>query len=119
MSKPRVIKDYAKLPEIVLEQIKLAYPRGFTDHLVSFTTKDGERKLGLPFETDDFYYLIKMSKSAAELIIEDDDDFDEDGVLRDEVRNSYRSKHEELEYINSEDEEEEEDSFGSDDKMMV
>jgi len=101
MSKPRVIKDYHKLPESVLEQIKLVYPKGFTQHLVSFTTKDGEHKLGLPFETDDYYYLIKMSASTAEFLIEDDDDFDDDGILRDEIRASYQGKHEGNDFLDA------------------
>ncbi len=98
-SKPRIIKDYNKLPESVLEQIKLVYPKGFTQHLVSFTTKDGERKLGLPFETDEFIYLIKMSPATAEVLIEEDDDYDSDGVLRDEVREEYQDKYEDLDYL--------------------
>ncbi len=98
-SKPRIIKDYNKLPEAVIEQIKLVYPKGFTQHLVSFTTQDGERKLGLPFETDECIYLIKMTPAAAEVIVEEDDDYDEDGILRDEIREEYHDKYEDLEYL--------------------
>lgn len=99
MSKPRVMKDYDKLSESVREQIKLVYPRGFAHHLVSFNTKDGEEKMGLPFETDDIYYLVRMNRVKAISIIEDDEDFDEDGVLRDDVREEYEDKHEDVDYL--------------------
>ena len=76
MSKPKVIKDYDKLTEDVVEQIKLVYPMGFTSHLISFTNRHGEKRKGLPFETEKYYYLIRMSEAKAKAIIEDDDDYD-------------------------------------------
>ena len=93
MNKPRIVKDYEKLPLEVVEQLKLVYPMGFTTHLVSFVNKDGEKRMGLPFETEDFYYLIRMSKTKAEAIIEDDDDFDEDGRLKTKVKAKLEDKH--------------------------
>lgn len=94
MSKPRVVKDYEKLTEEVKEQIKLVYPRGFSHHLVSFMNKEGERKMGLPFETEDFYYLIRMTPVKAAQIIEDDDDFDDQGILKEHVLSDYTEKYE-------------------------
>lgn len=93
MSKPKVIKDYDKLSDEVKEQIKLVYPRGFAHHLISFTNRNGEKKMGLPFETEDFYYLIRMTPVRAEQIIEDDDDFDDDGVLKADVMEGYTEKY--------------------------
>ncbi|GAB5551699.1 MAG: hypothetical protein Sapg2KO_12900 [Saprospiraceae bacterium] len=94
MSKPRVVKDYEKLSDEVKEQIKLIYPRGFSQHLVSFTNRDGEKKKGLPFETEDFYYLIRMTTVKATQIIEDDDDFNDQGVLKQEALLDYTEKYE-------------------------
>ncbi len=101
MSKPKVVKDYEKLPDEIKEQLKLVYPKGFTDHLVSFTNKDGERKLGLPFETDDYYYLIRMTINKATSIIEEDDDYDDDGILKDFVREEYQEKYSDVDYLDS------------------
>ena len=95
MSKPKVVKDYDKLTDAVREQIKLVYPRGFAHHLVSFTNRSGEKKMGLPFETEEFYYLIRMSPVRAERIIEDDDDF-EDGILKSEVMEDYSEKYDDV-----------------------
>ena len=82
--KKRIIKDYDGLPPEVIAQIKLKYPRGFAQHLVFYTNKDGKRVSALPFETDEIYYLVRMSVQDAQQIIEDDDDYDDDGVLRDD-----------------------------------
>lgn len=89
MSKPRVVKDYDKLEESVQQQIKLHYPKGFEDHLVKFQNKEGHTVSALPFETDDKYYLIRMTILEAQEIIEDDEDYDDDGFLREDVREEY------------------------------
>jgi hypothetical protein len=101
-SKPRVIKDFDKLTERIQEQIKLSYPYGFADHLIRFTNKDGNYVSALPFETDEHYYLVRMTVEKAESIVEDDDDFDDDGNLRDDVREEYSDKFSDLDYINTE-----------------
>lgn len=98
-NKPRVIKAFEKLDTEIKEQIKLSYPEGFSDNLITFTNKDGLLVSALPFETDDKYYLIKMSVYEAERIIEEDDDYDSDGVLRTSVRNEYSEKHSDIDYL--------------------
>ncbi|MGB0933128.1 MAG: hypothetical protein ACPGU5_02535 [Lishizhenia sp.] len=96
MSKPRIVKDYENLAPAVLEQIKLLYPTGFVQYLVEFTNKNGEEKLGLPFETEEVYYLVRMSKTKAISIIDEDEDYDEDGNLFDDVKEEYEEKHEDF-----------------------
>lgn len=89
MNKPRIVKDYSKIDESVKQQIKLTYPEGFEEHLIKFNNKEGMTVSALPFETEDKYYLVRMTVSQAQAIIEDDDDYDDDGMLRDEVREEY------------------------------
>ncbi|OAV44938.1 hypothetical protein [Lewinella sp. 4G2] len=89
VQKPRVIKNYEKLDEETIQGIKLAYPEGFSQHLIRFRDVDGRLNSGLPFETDEKYYFIRMTKSEALLIIDDDDDYDDDGNLLDEARETY------------------------------
>jgi hypothetical protein len=98
-SKPRVIKDYDKLDSQIIEQIKLTYPLGFSDSLVSFTNKDGNLVSALPFETEDKYYLVRMTVIEAERIIEEDSDYDIDGNLKDSIKEEYETKHPTVEYI--------------------
>lgn len=99
MSKPRVIKDYEKLPPEVMEQIKLVYPLGFNKHLVSFVNREGERQMGLPFETEDYYYLIRMTAIKAKSIIRNDDDYDEDGVLKASAKSAILDKYDDLDFL--------------------
>ncbi|MCB9188967.1 MAG: hypothetical protein H6600_08385 [Flavobacteriales bacterium] len=111
-SKPRVVKDYEKLDASIIEQIKLEYPSGFYQHLVSYTDKDGNKRMALPFEAEDKYYLVRMSVQEAKDIIEDDDDYDEDGILKDDIMQDYSDK-----YDDETEEEEEEDVADNSDDM--
>ncbi len=93
-NKPRVLKAFEALGVEIQEQIKLAYPEGFEDYLIKFVNKEGKYQSGLPFETEDKYYLVKMTRDEAKELIEEDDDYDEDGNLRDEVKEDFEDKYE-------------------------
>lgn len=92
-AKPRVLKAFEALDQSIQEQIKLAYPEGFEDYLIRFTNKEGIYQSGLPFETEDKYYLVKMTRDEAQELIAEDDDYDDDGNLKDDVREEYEEKH--------------------------
>jgi hypothetical protein len=96
MSKPRVVKDYDKIDESVKQQIKLHYPEGFEQHLVKFQNKEGKTVSALPFETEEVYYLIRMTILEAQEIIEEDDDYDDDGFLKEEVKEEYEEKFDDM-----------------------
>lgn len=99
MSKPRVIKDYEKLTEEMLEQIKLVYPHGFRRHLVEFVGIDGIKKKGLPFETEEKYYLIRMTEEKAITVIANDDDYDVSGSLKVNVRERLEDKYDDEDHL--------------------
>jgi len=82
--KKRIVLDYEKLPEDTISNIKIEYPDGYEDNLITFTNKEGRFISALPFETDEIYYLIRMTEGEARQIINDDDDFGDDGKLRDD-----------------------------------
>lgn len=84
--KPRVVKDYEKLDPQIQDMIKLEYPYGFEDNLVKFNNAEGRRVSALPFETEEKYYLVRMTVEEAQAIIEDDDDYDDEGNLTDEAK---------------------------------
>lgn len=92
-NKPRVIKDYDKLAEETVEQIKLAYPYGFDRALILFTNPKGKLVSALPFETDEKYYLVRMTKEEAQEIIEEDDDYNDQGNLKKEVEETLAEKY--------------------------
>jgi DNA-directed RNA polymerase subunit delta len=99
LSKKRVVKDYEKLTVDIINQIKLTYPDGFVENLIKYDNAQGKRVSALPFETDDMYYLIRMTADEAEQIIEEDGDY-EDGVLRDD----FEEETEKVEELETEDE---------------
>ena len=80
--KKRIVKDYDRLPEELIARIKLEYPFGFEDNLVSYKDAKGLKVSALPYDTEDVYYLVRMTKLEAQRIIEEDDDYDDAGNLR-------------------------------------
>jgi hypothetical protein len=101
--KPRVIKDFEKLDTSIQEQIKLNYPNGFHSYLISFTNREGKKVSALPFETEDKYYLVRMTVQQAIDIIEDDDDYDEDGLLKEGIKLDFEDKYAGEDIISEED----------------
>lgn len=101
MSKPKIIKDFDKITEEILALIKLEFPYGFERKLITFKNKEGKFISALPFETDDYYYLIRMTKSEAQEIIEDDEDYDDQGNLTEDAKDKLE---EELENLSVEEE---------------
>ncbi|WP_372776526.1 hypothetical protein [Mangrovibacterium sp.] len=118
ISKPRVIKDYEKLDEEIKEQIKLEYPNGFSQNLITFTNKDGMLVSALPFETEEKYYLVRMTTQEAIDIISEDEDYDDEGTLKDESREAYEDKYSEDIDIPDNIEDEDDDSYDDDDEDM-
>ncbi len=102
-NKIRLVKDYDKLSPELLGQIKMAYPQGFAGHLITYIDTKGKVVSALPYEVDDYYYLIRMTLEEAYDLVENDKDYDDDGILRDEFALG------ELEVEEGEDEEETDD----------
>lgn len=78
MGKKRIIKKLEQLSDDLLEQIKKQYPDGYEDNLITFNTPKGEIEVGLPLETEDTVYLIKMPKSS--MPSQDDEDDTPDAI---------------------------------------
>ncbi len=93
-NKPRVLKAFEALDQSIQEQIKLAYPEGFEDHLIKFVNKEGKYQSGLPFETEEKYYLVKMTRDEAQELIAEDDDYDDEGNLKEDIKEEYEDRHE-------------------------
>ena len=80
--KIRVIKDFEKLDKSLKEKIKKAHPNGYSDDLVFFTNKEGKLVSALPFETEDKYYLVRITtQEEVDMINDDDDDDNDDNIL--------------------------------------
>ena len=112
-NKLRVIQDYRKLSKELQEQVKLAYPEGFSDYLITFSNAKGEIISALRFETEEKIYLLRMSLELAVKIVEEDSDYDDDNNLKSEVREEYEAKHSDMDdYMDNE--EEDDDSYDDD-----
>ena len=104
----RVIVDYIKIPEDILQKLVEKYPMGYKNRdIVTFTNAKGERVEAVELKTEDTIYLVKVSQKLEDKMDdyeiddeEDDDDFVDEGASDD------------LDGIA--DEEEEDDSFGDD-----
>ncbi|MDN5204164.1 hypothetical protein QQ008_22415 [Fulvivirgaceae bacterium BMA10] len=71
MTKKTIIEKFDQLPkEIVLKLIE-EYPCGFADNLIRCEDENGKRISALPFETEEEYYLIRMSTSEAQRNFDD------------------------------------------------
>ena len=101
--KRRIIKDFDKLDEAIQEQIKLFYPEGFDQSLIHFTDKHGNLVSALPFETDEVYYLVRMTVSEARAIISDDEDYDDEGFLKEDSKLSFEDKYSDLDSLDDKD----------------
>lgn len=97
--KLKVVVDYEKLSDELVEQIKLVYPSGFRQHLISFTNGKGEKISALRFETFEKIFLIRMSSKMAEKIVEEDSDYDDDGNLKEHIREKYEDEHSDVDYL--------------------
>jgi len=98
-NKLRVITDFEKLSTELQEQVKLVYPEGYSQHLITFTNQKGELVSALRFETDDKIYMIRMSVQMARDLVDDDPDFDDLGNLMDDTKAEYAVKHSDVDYL--------------------
>lgn len=93
VSKPRVVKDYDALDSEIQEQLRLSYPYGFDKHLITFKNQHGKFVSALPFETEDRYYLVRMTRAEAVNIILEDEAYDDDGNLKDDIKEELTEKY--------------------------
>lgn len=91
-NKPRVVTAFEKLDADIQQEIKLEYQEGFSQHLIKFTNKEGKLVSALRYEAENKIYLVKMSVIVAEQLIEEDDDYDDDGNLTDDAREEYEDE---------------------------
>ena len=80
VSKPKLVKDWDKMPKEIVAAIKAEYPNGFSHKLINYTTPKGEKVLALPYDMDDIAYLVRVTVMESKNVFKGDDD-DEDDVV--------------------------------------
>lgn len=94
-----MITDFKKISQEVQEQVKLLYPNGFSQYLISITNKEGKKANALRFETEDKIYLFRMSIHQAEQLISEDSDYDEEGILKKDIKKNYIERYIDLDLL--------------------
>lgn len=76
----RIIVDYAKLNDSILNLLVAKYPDGYESHnIISFKNAQGEMVDCVEVKTEDTLYLVKVSKRLVVAMEDfDQDEYDED-----------------------------------------
>lgn len=115
--KLKIIKDYEKMSDELLEQLKLEYPNGFSNYIFEFINpKDGRLVRAVELETEDKLYLIRLPQDSDFLFIDDEEtemDLESDDIIDDNFDNSVEIS--DIDINEEEEEEEEEDTDECDD----
>ncbi|MBI9035771.1 MAG: hypothetical protein JEZ03_15020 [Bacteroidales bacterium] len=82
-AKKRVIVDYKTLPQEILEKLAMNYPNGFNGGVIKFKNSKGDTISAVPVETEDTYYMVKVSVQLRQMV--DDVELDEDDDVDDDV----------------------------------
>ena len=78
----RVIVDYAKLTNEILNLLIDKFPDGYDDtNIIRFKNAQNELIEAVEVRTDDTIYLVKVSKKLAHRLEKFDDDVDLDSVI--------------------------------------
>ena len=89
----RVIVDYSKLTNEVLDLLVVKYPDGYDyDDIVTFQNAKGETVKAVEVKTEDTIYLVKISvnlEQRMEEYSEDNDDEDIDDDIEDIAIDDY------------------------------
>jgi len=76
----RVIVDFTKLNEDILDLLVNAYPDGYDDrHIISFVNLRGENVKCVEVRTEDTIYLVKISKKLVMAMEEHETENDDYG----------------------------------------
>ncbi len=95
MSKPKLIRDFNKVDAVLRQLIELHYPNGFKKDLVTFKNHKNELITALPFETEEYMLMLKMTTVKANLPTDIADATSEDEV--DDMMQEMLDKRNELE----------------------
>jgi DNA-directed RNA polymerase subunit delta len=123
----RIIVDYAKLTQEILDLLVEKYPDGYEEiDIVRFKNIQNELIEAVEVRTDDTIYLVKISKKLQDRMINYDDDFDIDlppeGLVKDIAKDIEEEDEEDDDDTiekdkNDEFEDDEEDDFPDDSNM--
>jgi hypothetical protein len=66
--KKRVFQEFDSLDQGLKDRIKNKYPYGFENALLSYINVNGDKVTFLPFETEDTFYMLRVSEIHAKKV---------------------------------------------------
>ena len=72
-AKKRLVVSLKNMTPEMQEEVKAAYPLGFTDYMMRIPKPNGEFFFAVPFETEEISYLVKIDVKIDDMSGEEED----------------------------------------------
>ena len=88
-AKKRLVVSFNNMTPDLQEEVKAAYPLGYTDYMMRIDKPNGDFFFAVPFETEEISYLVKIDVKIDDLSNEEEDKdyYDDDLKGADELAN--------------------------------
>ena len=88
-AKKRLVVSLKNVTPELQEEVKAAYPLGFSDYMIRIEKPNGEFFFAVPFETEEISYLVKIDVKIDDMSGEEEDRdyYDDDLKGADELAN--------------------------------
>ena len=88
-AKKRLVVSFNNMAPELQEEVKAAYPTGYTDFMMRIEKPNGDFFFAVPFETEEISYLVKIEVKIDDVSSDDDDKdyYDDDLKGADELAN--------------------------------
>ena len=88
-AKKRLVVSFNNMTPELQEEVKAAYPLGYTDYMMRIDKPNGDFFFAVPFETEEISYLVKIDVKIDDLSNEEEDKdyYDDDLKGADELAN--------------------------------
>ena len=88
-AKKRLVVSFKNMTPELQEEVKAAYPLGYSDYMIRIEKPNGEFFFAVPFETEEISYLVKIDVKIDDMSGEDEDKdyYDDDLKGADELAN--------------------------------
>ena len=92
-AKKRLVVSFNNMTPELQEEVKAAYPAGYTDFMMRIDKPNGDFFFAVPFETEEISYLVKIDVKIDDAPTEDDDKdyYDDDLKGADELQDDESS----------------------------
>ena len=88
-TKKRLVVSLKNMTPELQEEVKAAYPLGYSDYMIRIEKPNGEFFFAVPFETEEISYLVKIDVKIDDMSGEEEDKdyYDDDLKGADELAN--------------------------------